>query len=185
MSFDFWSAVNSAEFQNQAVAENESAGGGFKKFTENGEYNLTIKNAEMRQTRAGYQKLTLRVQADSGESGFWDLLVGHGGGTSTAAKIAQQSLAMILKYSGAKAANPSALIGLRVKTWVKMEEQDGYDPSPRFRPIGPAEGATKPVAKNPAAKPAASKPAAEKAPAKTVSQQDIEDAEFSDDDIPF
>lgn len=175
MSFNFWSEVNSAEFQNQAAAENESASGSFKKFTENGEYNLTIKNAEMRQTKAGHQKLTLRVQADSGESGFWDLLVGHGDGKSTAAKIAQQALALILKYSGAKATSPSALIGLRVKAWVKMEEQEGYDPSPRFRPIGAAEGAvTKPA---PVAKPVTQ-------PKPAQPQQVVED-EVSDDDIPF
>ena len=173
MSFDFWSAVNSTEFQNKAAAENESATGGFKKFTENGEYDLTIKNAEMRQTKSGYQKLTLRVQADSGESGFWDLLVGHGDGKSTAAKIAQQALALILKYSGAKAVSPSALIGLRVKAWVKMEEQEGYDPSPRFRPIGAADGSEHQA---PKAKPVTVK-SAQAAPV-------VED-EIDDDDIPF
>ena len=175
MSFDFWSAVNSAEFQNQAVTENESASGSFKKFTENGEYNLTIKNAEMRQTTAGHQKLTLRVQADSGESGFWDLLVGHGGGESTAAKIAQQSLALILKYSGTKAASPSALIGLRVKVWVKMEERDGYDPSPRFRPIGPVEDGSNTVVKP-------VPPAMSQAVPKPKSMPDFSN---EDDDIPF
>lgn len=176
MSFDFWSAVNSAEFQNQAAAENESAGGGFKEFTENGEYNLTIKNAEMRQTKSGYQKLTLRVQADSGESGFWDLLVGHGGGTGTAAKIAQQNLALILKYSGAKAASPSALVGLRVKAWVKMEEREGYDPSPRFRPIGPVDT---PVA-------AAARPAyVAKLNQELPQPKSVPDFSNEDDDIPF
>lgn len=141
MTFDFWSVVNSTEFQNEAAAENESRGGGFKNFEEPGEYDLTIKAAEMKQTRAGYPKLTLRVQADSGESGFWDLLVGHGGGTSKAAKIAQQNLAMILKYAGAKAANPSALIGLRVKAWVKLEEGNDGIERPVFRPIGAVSGA--------------------------------------------
>jgi len=174
MSFDFWSAVNSTEFQNQADAENKVAGGGFKKFTESGEYSLTIKNAEMRQAKAGYQKLTLRVQADSGESGFWDLLVGHGDGVSQAAKIAQQNLALVLKYSGARAANPSALIGLRVKVWVKVEEQEGYDPSLKFRPIGaadtmPARHTAAAVAKpNPVTQPAA-----------------VVENEVGDDDIPF
>lgn len=178
MSFDFWSAVNSAEFQNQAAAENKSAGGEFKKFSENGEYNVTIKHAEIRQTKAGDQKLTLRVQADSGESGFWDLLVGHGGGTSTAAKIAQQSLALILKYSGAKAANPNAMIGLRVKVWVKMEEDTGYGAQARFRPIGAADGVATAVAKpvTPVAK-----PVVKQAPA----PQAVEVEEVSDDDIPF
>ena len=122
MAFNFWSVVNNTEFQNKATAKNESHGGGFKNFEEPGEYDLTIKGAEMKQTRAGDPKLTLRVRADSGESGFWDLLVGHGEGASKAAKIAQQNLAMILKYAGAKAANPSALVGLRVKAWVKIEE---------------------------------------------------------------
>jgi len=87
MTFDFWSAVNSAEFQNNAEAENELNGGGFKNFEEPGEYDLTIKAAEMRKTKAGDPKLTIRVRADSGESGFWDLLVGHGGGTRQAAHI--------------------------------------------------------------------------------------------------
>lgn len=173
MSFDFWSVVNSAEFQNQAATENESVGGGFKRFTEDGEYTLTIKHPEVRQTKSGCQKLTLRVQADSGESGFWDLLVGHGDGKSVAAKIAQQNLALILKYSGAKATSPSDLAGLRVKVWVKMEEREGYDPSPRFRPIGPADGSAghlPPVAKPAAVKPVQAAPAAD---------------DIGDDDIPF
>lgn len=178
MTFDFWSAVNSTEFQNNAAAENESHGGGFKNFEEPGEYDLTIKAAEMKQTMAGDPKLTLRVRADSGESGFWNLLVGHGGGKSQAAKIAQQSLALILKYAGAKAAAPNALIGLRVKAWVKLEEgNDGVD-RPAFRPIGVASGVqqTAPVPRpTPAAKPAA-KPAPQQ-------QQAADD--LDDDDIPF
>lgn len=178
MTFDFWAAVNNTEFQNQAVTESESHGGGFKNFEEPGEYDLTIKAAEMKQTRAGDPKLTLRVRADSGESGFWDLLVGHGGGKSQAAKIAQQSLAMILKYAGVKATNPSALIGLRVKAWVKLEEgSDGIN-RPVFRPIGVASGAQPAPASHPTP---ASKPAA-----KTAQQQPrpAED-DLDDDDIPF
>lgn len=179
MTFDFWSVVNNTEFQNEAAAENESHGGGFKNFEEPGKYDLTIKAAEMRQTRAGDPKLTLRVRADSGESGFWDLLVGHGGGVSKAAKIAQQNLAMVLKYAGAKAANPSALIGLRVKAWVKLEEGNDSIERPAFRPIGVASGAqqaapaTRPatVAKQPAAKP--------------VPQPQPATDGLDDDDIPF
>lgn len=178
MTFDFWSVVNSTEFQNEAAAENELHGGGFKNFEEPGEYDLTIKAAEMKQTRAGDPKLTLRVLADSGESGFWDLLVGHGGGVSKAAKIAQQNLAMILKYSGAKAANPSALIGLRVKAWVKLEEGNDDIERPVFRPIGVASGAQQAA---PVSHPApAAKPAAKPAP------QPQPDADhMDDDDIPF
>lgn len=180
MTFDFWSAVNSTEFQNQATAENKSHSGVFKNFEGSGEYDLTIKAAEMKQTRAGDPKLTLRVQADSGESGFWDLLVGHGGGRSQAAKIAQQNLAMILKYSGAKAANPDDLIGLRVKAWVKLEEgTDGIE-RPAFRPIGVASGAQQAATAShqaPASKPVA-KPAPQKEP------QPAEDG-LDDDDIPF
>lgn len=176
MTFDFWSVVNNAEFQNEAAAENESRGGGFRNFEEPGEYDLTIKAAEMKQTKAGDPKLTLRVQADSGESGFWDLLVGHGGGVSKAAKIAQQNLAMILKYAGAKAANPSAMIGLRVKVWVKLEEGNDGIERPVFRPIGVASGA-KQVA--PATRPA---PAAKPAP-QPQQQPDADD--LGDDDIPF
>lgn len=180
MTFDFWSAVNSTEFQNEAVAENESHGGGFKDFEEPGEYDLTIKSAEMKQTRAGDPKLALRVRADSGESGFWDLLVGHGGGKSQAAKIAQQSLALILKYAGAKAANPSALIGLRVKVWVKLEEGNDGIERPAFRPIGVASGAQQAATAShqaPAAKPVA-KPEPQKKPQPAADDMD-------DDDIPF
>lgn len=180
MTFDFWSVVNNTEFQNEAAAESESHGGGFNNFEEPGEYDLTIKAAEMRQTKAGDPKLTLRVQADSGESGFWDLLVGHGGGVSKAAKIAQQNLAMILKYSGAKAANPSALIGLRVKAWVKLEEGNDGIERPVFRPIGMASGARQAA---PVSHPApAAKPAAKPAPQQRL-QPDAGD--LDDDDIPF
>lgn len=178
MTFDFWSVVNNTEFQNEASTESESRGGGFKRFEEPGEYDLTIKAAEMRQTKSGDPKLTLRVLADSGESGFWDLLVGHGGGTSTAAKIAQQNLALILKYSGAKAANPSALIGLRVKAWVKLEEGNDGIERPAFRPIGVASGAQKAA---PASRPA---PAAKQA-AKPAPQPQPEADDLGDDDIPF
>lgn len=177
MTFDFWSVVNNTEFQNNAAAESESRGGGFKDFEEPGEYDLTIKAAEMRQTKAGDPKLTLRVQADSGESGFWDLLVGHGGGVSKAAKIAQQNLAVVLKYAGAKAANPSALIGLRVKAWVKLEEgTDGIE-RPVFRPVGVASGAQPAPASRPAP---SAKPAAKPAPQPQPTTDDL-----GDDDIPF
>ena len=180
MTFDFWSVVNSTEFQNEAAAENESRGCVFKNFEEPGEYDLTIKAAEMKQTKAGDPKLTLRVQADSGESGFWDLLVGHGGGVSEAAKIAQQRLAMVLKYAGAKAANPSAMIGLRVKAWVKLEDGADGIVHPAFRPIGAASGAKQAA---PATRPApATKPAVKPAP-QAVQQPAAND--LSDDDIPF
>lgn len=179
MTFDFWSVVNNTDFQNEAVAENESHGGGFKNFEEPGEYDLTIKAAAMKQTKAGDPKLTLRVLADSGESGFWDLLVGHGGGASKAAKIAQQNLSMILKYAGAKAANTNALLGLRVKAWVKLEEgSDGIE-RPAFRPIGVASGAQQAAkASHPAP---AARPAAKPVPQR---QQPDEDG-LDDDDIPF
>lgn len=174
MAFDFWSVVNNTEFQDQAAIENDAHGGGFMDFKEPGEYDLTIKAAEMKQTRAGDPKLTLRVQADSGESGFWDLLVGHGGGTSKAANIAQQNLAMVLKYAGAKAANPSAMIGLRVKAWVKLEEGNDGIERPVFRPIGVASGAQPAPASRPAP---AAKPAAKPAPQQWPTADD--------DDIPF
>lgn len=180
MTFNFWHAVNNTEFQNNAAAENESRGDGFKNFTEPGEYDLTIKAAEMKKTKAGDPKLALRVRADSGESGFWDLLVAHGGGESQAAKIAQQSLALILKYSGARASNPNALIGLRVKAWVKLEEgADGIERTV-FRPIGVASGAQQAATESrqaPAAKHVA-KPEPQRQP-----QPDADD--LDDDDIPF
>ena len=180
MSFDFWSVVNNTQFQDEAAAESESHGGGFKNFEEPGEYDLTIKAAEMRQAKSGYMKLTLRVRADSGESGFWDLLVGHGGGVSEAAKIAQRNLAMILKYSGAKAANPSALIGLRVKAWVKIEEGNNGIDRQVFRPIGVASGVQQAAP--------ASRPAPDKKPvAKPAPQRQPQPAadNLDDDDIPF
>lgn len=179
MTFDFWSVVNNTDFQNEAVTENKSHGGGFKNFEEPGEYDLTIKSAEMKQTRAGDPKLTLRVLADSGESGFWDLLVGHGGGKSQAAKIAQQSLALILKYAGAKAANPSALAGLRVKAWVKIEEGNDGIERPSFRPIGAADDSRPAPASRPVL---AEKPAAKSAPQQQ--HQPVAD-DLDDDDIPF
>lgn len=180
MSFDFWSAVNSTEFQNNVAAENESYGGGFKDFEEPGEYDLTIKAAEMKQTRAGDPKLALRVRADSGESGFWDLLVGHGGGKSQAAKIAQQSLALILKYANAKANNPSALIGLRVKVWVKLEEGNDGIKRPIFRPIGVASGAQQ------AATASHKAPASNHVATPAQQRQQQPDADdMDDDDIPF
>lgn len=144
MTYDFWAVANSVEFQNKA-ANQQPATGSFVNFTQTGEYVLTIRNAEMRQTQAGYQKLTLRVQADSGETGFWDLLVGHGGGQSQTAEIAQRNLALILKYSGARATNPQGLIGLRVKVWVKMKPDTKGVDRPEFRPIGPVNGVAKPA----------------------------------------
>ena len=177
MTFDFWSVVNNTEFQNNAAAENESHGGGFKNFEEPGEYDLTIKAAEMKQTRAGDPKLTIRVRADSGESGFWDLLVGHGGGVSTTARIAQKNLAMILKYTEAKAADPNALIGLRVKAWVKLEEGNDGVERPVFRPIGAASSAQPAPASRPAP---AAKPAVRPAPQQKPAADDLDD-----DDIPF
>lgn len=183
MSFDFWSVVNNTQFQESAAAEAESRGGSFKNFEEPGEYNVTIKHAEMRDTRAGDKMLALRVAADSGESGFWHLLVGHGDGKSQAAQIAQKSLASILKYSGAKATGAWAMIGLRVKVWVKMREDDQGNARPEFRPIGPADDV--PAARTPAPKPAitsAQKPAAPAA--RPAVKADLDD-EMEDGDIPF
>lgn len=177
MTFDFWSVVNNTEFQNEAAAENELHGGRFKNFEEPGEYDLTIKTAEMKKTRAGDPKLTIRVLADSGESGFWDLLVGHGGGTSKAANIAKQHLAMILKYSGAKAANPSALIGLRVKVWVRLEEGNDGIEQPVFRPIGVAPA----IQPSPKSRPTH----AAKSVTKPVPRPQPDADDLDDDDIPF
>lgn len=164
MTYDFWAVANSAEFQNKAAAQGPATGS-FVNFTQTGEYLLTIRNAEMRQAQAGYQKLTLRVQADSGETGFWDLLVGHGEGRSQTAAIAQQNLALILKYSGARATNPQGLIGLRVKVWVKMKPDTKGIDRPEFRPIGPASGVTKPAAPTTAAMAATAAVAAAARPA--------------------
>lgn len=145
MKYDFWAVANSVEFQNKAASQQPRAGS-FVDFTQTGEYLLTIRDAGLRQTQAGYQKLTLRVQADSGETGFWDLLVGHGGGQSQTSEIAQRNLALILKYSGARVTNPQGLIGLRVRVWVKMKPDSKGVDRPEFRPTGPANGDAKPAA---------------------------------------
>lgn len=208
MAYDFWAVANSIEFQNKAAAQGPATGS-FVNFTQTGEYLLTIRNAEMRPTQAGYQKLTLRVQADSGETGFWDLLVGHGGGQSQTAEIAQRNLALILKYSGARAANPQGLIGLRVKVWVKMKPDSKGVDRPEFRPIGPANGAAKPAAPatatmaataavtaaaRPAGRPISSLPVSHVQPAPALAADEeleeapvVKPAAASDDfsDIPF
>ena len=183
MTFDFWSVVNNTEFQSEAAAKNESHSGEFRNFEESGEYDITIKAAKMEQTRTGVPKLALRVRADSGESGFWDLLVCHGGGVSKAAKIAQQNLAMILKYAGTKVTNPSSLIGLRLRVWVKLEEGNDGIERPVFRPVGVAGGARPAPASNPAP---GYKPAAKTAqqPQQQPQQQHAAD-DVNDDDIPF
>ena len=178
MVFDFWAVANSAETQNEAAAENESYGGGFINFTETGEYDLTIKHAEMKPAKAGYPTLSLRVTADSGESGFWTLLVGHGDGKSTAARIAQRNLALILKYAGAKAFGPEAMIGLRVKAWVKIEEGNDGVERPSFRPIGAAENNASQARRGGAAKPA-------RVNTPVPAPKSIPDFSGTDDDIPF
>lgn len=179
MTFDFWAVANSVQTQNEAAAEAEKhSGGSYINFTEPGEYTLTINRAEMKLAKAGYQTLVLRVVADSGESGFWTLLVGHGDGKSTAAGIAQRDLALILKYSGAKAFNPEALVGLRVKAWVKIEEgSDGVE-RPKFRPIGAASGAK-------GASVTGADPVATQAAPKFTQQSAAATEAQDDDDIPF
>ena len=132
----------------------------------------------MKQTRSGDSKLTLRVRADSGESGFWDLLVGHGNGVSKAAKIAQRDLALVLAYATAKATNPSDLIGLRVKAWVKLEEGNDGIERPVFRPIGMASDAKK-------AAPVSHPDPAAKLTDKPVPQSRPAADDMDDDDIPF
>ena len=176
MTFDFWAVANNAQTQNKAAAEAEKYGG-YIDFVEPGEYDLTIKHAEMKPAKAGYPTLNLRVQADSGESGFWTLLVGHGDGKSKAAEIAQRDLALILKYSGAKAFSPDALIGLRVKAWVKIEEgSDGVD-RPRFRPIGASSGTSEVAEKG--------RPTSDSMATHEVDRNSRQNLDDTGDDIPF
>lgn len=176
MSFDFWALANSPSFQNEAVAEAE--GRSFKDFKEDGEYEVTITNAEQKLTRAGDAQISLRLKAATGESGFWNLLVGHSGGTSIAARIAQQQLALIVKAAGRAVRSPSQLNGVSVTVYVTMKEGSDGVIRPNFRCVGAGSQApvnalvTKPVTSK-VTKPA---PAVQEEPA-----ADVDD----DDDIPF
>lgn len=176
MAFDFWALANDKSFQQEAVNElNEMS---FKNFTQDGEYDVTITSAEQKLTQSGYPQISLRVKADTGESGFWNLLVGHGDGVSTAAKIAQQQLALIVKASGRVVRDPSQLNGVRLVVNVKMREDNNGEPRPNFRCIGSAGQAAAPTTL--VAKPAAPKAAPKPAQLSAATQYDP-----SDDDIPF
>lgn len=171
MAFDFWALANDTSFQNEAIAEAE--GRSFKNFEEDGEYEVTITNAEQKLTRAGDPQISLRLKATTGESGFWNLLVGHGGGTSTAARIAQQQLALIVKASGRPVRDPSQLNGVSITVYVTMKEGSDGVLRPNFRCVG--KGSQAPVAAP------AAKPAVQKAAPKPVQVEEVEE----DDDIPF
>lgn len=172
MAFDFWALANDTSFQNEAIAEAE--GRSFKNFEKDGEYEVTITNAEQKLTRAGDPQISLRLKATTGESGFWNLLVGHGGGTSTAARIAQQQLALIVKAAGRPVRDPSQLNGVSITVYVTMKEGSDGELRPNFRCVG--KGSQAPVAAPVA------KPAAPKAAPKPVQ---VEEVEEDDDDIPF
>ena len=173
MAFDFWALANDKSFQQEAINELNEAS--FKNFTEPGEYDVTITSAEQKLTKSGYPQISLRIKADTGESGFWNLLVGHDGGQSVAAKIAQQQLALIVKASGRVIRDPSQLNGVRLVVNVKMKEDNNGEPRPNFRCIGGAgqtevPGApAKPVTQRVAPKPA----------------QAAKEFDPADDDIPF
>ena len=134
MAFDFWGLANDKSFQQEAVNEmNEMS---FKDFTKDGEYEVTIMSAEQKLTKSGYPQISLRIKANTGESGFWNLLVGHDGGRSTAAKIAQQQLALIVRASGRLVRDPSQLNGVRLIVNVKIKEDSNGEPRPNFRCVG-------------------------------------------------
>lgn len=174
MAFDFWALANDKSFQQEAVNElNEMS---FKNFTQDGEYDVTITGGEQKLTKSGYPQISLRIKADTGESGFWNLLVGHDGGQSTAAKIAQQQLALIVKASGRVVRDPSQLNGVRLVINVKMKEDNNGDPRPNFRCIGSAGQTAAPAAP--------AKPVAPKAAPKPVQPEPAVDEE-DDSDIPF
>ena len=174
MAFDFWALANDKSFQQEAVNELKEAS--FKNFTKDGEYDVTITGAEQKLTQSGYPQISLRVKADTGESGFWNLLVGHGDGVSTAAKIAQQQLALIVKASGRAIRAPSQLNGVRLVVNVKMKEDNNGEPRPNFRCVGAAGQAAAPA--DPV------KPVAPKvAPRPTQPEPAID--EEDDNDIPF
>lgn len=173
MAFDFWALANDTSFQNEAIAE--ASGRSFKDFDKDGEYEVTISHAEQKLARDGYPQITLRVRATTGESGFWNLLVGHGGGTSTAARIAQQQLALIVKAAGRPVRDPSQLNGLSITVYVTMKEGNDGVVRPNFRVTG--KGSQPPVAA-PVAKPVAPKAATKPAQVEEVEEDD-------DGDIPF
>lgn len=175
MAFDFWALANDTSFQNEAIAEVE--GRSFKNFEEDGEYEVTITNAEQKLTRAGDPQISLRLKATTGESGFWNLLVGHSGGTSTAARIAQQQLALIVKAAGRQVRDPSQLNGVSITVYVTIKEGGDGVARPNFRFVG--KGSQAPVAA-PVARPVAPK-VVKPAPA----MQEEPAADIDDDDIPF
>ena len=175
MAFDFWALANDKSFQQEAVSElNEMS---FKNFTKDGEYDVTITAAEQKLTKSGYPQISLRIKADTGESGFWSLLVGHDGGQSMAAKIAHQQLALIVKASGRVVRDPSQLNGVRLVVNVKMKEDNNGELRPNFRCIGSAGQAA-------AAAASATKPATQKVATKQPQQEAAADEE-DDSDIPF
>lgn len=173
MAFDFWALANDTSFQNEAIAEAD--GRSFKNFEKDGEYEVTITNAEQKLTRAGDPQISLRLKATTGESGFWNLLVGHGGGTSTAARIAQQQLALIVRAAGRLIRDPSQLNGVSIAVYVTMKEGSDGVARPNFRCVG--KGSQAPVAAPVA------KPAAPKVTARPVQVNEVE--EDDDGDIPF
>lgn len=174
MAFDFWALANDKSFQQEAVNElNEML---FKNFTEDGEYDVTITGAKQELAKLGYPQISLRIKADTGESGFWNLLVGHDGGQSLAAKIAQQQLALIVKAAGRVVRDPSQLNGVRLVVNVRMKEDSNGEPRPNFRCIGNA-GQTAAPATN-------AKPAAPKVAPKPAQHEPEVDEEY-DDGIPF
>ena len=177
MAFDFWALANDTSFQNEAIAETE--GRSFKNFEEDGEYKVTISNAEQKLTRAGDPQISLRLKATTGESGFWNLLVGHGGGASTAARIAQQQLAMIVKAVGRPVRNPSQLNGASITVYVTMKEGSDGVVRPNFRCAAGAGRAAAP------AEPAAQNVTSVASPANPQSARYTQGFDGHDDDIPF
>lgn len=174
MSFDFWALANDKSFQQEAVNElNEMS---FKDFKEDGEYDVTVMAAEQKLTKSGYPQISLRVKADTGESGFWSLLVGHGDGTSITAKIAQQQLALIVKASGRVVRDPSQLNGARLVVRVTMKEGSDGKVRPNFRCVGSAGQTAAPAAP--------AKPVAPKVAPRPVQPEPAVDEE-DDSDIPF
>lgn len=174
MAFDFWALANSTSFQNEAIAEAE--GRSFKNFEEDGEYQVTITNAEQKLTRTGDAQISLRLKATTGESGFWNLLVGHNGGASVAARIAQQQLALIVKAAGRPVRDPSQMNGVSITVYVTMKEGNDGVVRPNFRCIG--KGSQAPVDAR------VTKPVTPKVtkPAPVVQEEPAADI---DDDIPF
>lgn len=169
-----WSDLT-AEFCNAAAAEAQSFER--KEFTQDGEFKCTIKSANDQPAKDGSHRVSLLVVADTGESGWWNLNVGHA--SESVSRIARQQLARILAGAGLVGARgPEPLIGVKLTLKVTMKEW-GDRAFPNF--------SIRSVEKSTAAAPVIAPKAPAPAPKKeVVLPPGFEPADDDDDDeIPF